>query len=49
MTNYDLNADVLSPYLPNGVELDYYKNTACVSLVGFIFKKQACSIYPSRY
>ena len=38
MANYAVNADVLTPYLPHGVELDYYKNKTYVSLVGFMFK-----------
>ena len=39
MANYDVDPNVLTPYLPNGVELDYYNNKTYVSLVGFIFKK----------
>lgn len=38
MANYEVNPDVLKPYLPNGVELDLYNNKAYVSLVGFMFK-----------
>ncbi len=37
MINYKVNPDVLQPYLPNGVNLDVYKNTCYVSLVGFMF------------
>jgi uncharacterized protein len=39
MANYEVNPNVLIPYLPNGVELDYYNNKTYVSLVGFMFKK----------
>jgi hypothetical protein len=39
MANYEVNPDVLVPYLPNGVELDFYNNKTYVSLVGFMFKK----------
>ena len=37
MANYEVDADVLIPFLPKGVELDYYKNKTYVSLVGFMF------------
>lgn len=39
MANYEVSPDVLTPYLPNGVELDFYNNKTYVSLVGFMFKK----------
>ncbi len=39
MANYEVNADVLKPYLPKGVELDFYNNVTYVSLVGFMFKQ----------
>lgn len=39
MANYAVNPTVLKPYLPNGVELDFYKNKTYVSLVGFMFKQ----------
>ena len=38
MANYEINPDVLKPYLPHGVELDFYNNKTYVSLVGFMFK-----------
>ena len=38
MANYEVNPDVLMPYLPNGVELDFYEGKTYVSLVGFMFK-----------
>ncbi|MEO5996399.1 MAG: DUF2071 domain-containing protein [Chitinophagaceae bacterium] len=39
MANYEVNPDVLTPYLPHGVELDFYENKTYVSLVGFMFKQ----------
>lgn len=39
MANYAVNPAVLKPYLPNGVELDFYNNKSYVSLVGFMFKR----------
>jgi hypothetical protein len=39
VANYEVDPSILKPYLPNGVELDYYKYKTYVSLVGFMFKK----------
>lgn len=39
MANYAVDPEVLKPYLPNGVELDFYNDKTYVSLVGFMFKK----------
>ncbi len=39
MANYEVTPEVLIPYLPNGVELDFYNTKSYVSLVGFMFKK----------
>ncbi len=39
MANYEVNPDVLTPYLPHGVQLDFYNNKAYLSLVGFMFKQ----------
>ena len=39
MANYEVAPDVLTPYLPHGVELDFYNNKPFVSLVGFMFKR----------
>jgi len=39
MANYEVNPCVLQPYLPKGVELDFYNNKTYVSLVGFMFKQ----------
>lgn len=38
MANYEIDPAILLPYLPNGVELDYYHGKTYVSLVGFLFK-----------
>jgi uncharacterized protein YqjF (DUF2071 family) len=39
MANYEVHPDVLTPYLPHGVELDFHNNKTYVSLVGFMFKR----------
>ena len=39
MANYEVDPSILKPYLPKGVELDFYKYKTYVSLVGFMFKK----------
>ena len=39
MANYAVHPDVLTPYLPHGVELDFYQDKTYVSLVGFMFKQ----------
>jgi hypothetical protein len=46
MANYEVNPDVLKPYLPHGVELDFYNNKTYVSLVGFMFKKTSLFSIP---
>lgn len=46
MANYAVNPKVLLPYLPKGVELDFYDGKAMVSLVGFIFKKTSLFSIP---
>lgn len=38
MANYAINPKVLEPYLPNGVDLDFYNGKTYISLVGFLFK-----------
>jgi uncharacterized protein YqjF (DUF2071 family) len=38
MANYEVEPGLLKPYLPHGVELDFYNNKTYVSLVGFMFK-----------
>ncbi len=49
MANYEVNPDVLAPYLPHGVELDFYHNKTFVSLVGFMFKKTSLFSIPIPY
>jgi len=41
MANYEIEAAILLPYLPKGVELDYYDGKTYVSLVGFLFKESS--------
>jgi uncharacterized protein len=38
MANYAVDPKILSQYLPNGVELDYYEGKTYISLVGFMFR-----------
>jgi uncharacterized protein YqjF (DUF2071 family) len=38
MVNYEIDPKYLTPYLPQGVDLDYYNGKTYVSLVGFLFK-----------
>jgi len=38
MANYEIDPELLKPYLPKGVELDYYQGKCYVSLVGFLFQ-----------
>ncbi|MCW3162546.1 YqjF family protein [Chryseobacterium oryctis] len=35
--NYEINPEILTKYLPEGTELDFYKGKCYVSLVGFMF------------
>ena len=37
LANYEIDASILSPYLPYGTELDFWKGKCYVSLVGFMF------------
>lgn len=39
MANYEVPFELLEPYLPNGVELDFYNGKTYLSLVGFLFKQ----------
>ncbi len=39
MANYEVDAQLLKPYVPKGVELDFYNNKTFVSLVVFMFKR----------
>lgn len=38
MANYEIDPNILSPFLPKGVTLDLFDGKAYVSLVGFMFK-----------
>ncbi len=38
MANYAVDPGILQPYLPTGVELDFFEGKTYVSLVGFMFK-----------
>lgn len=38
MANYEVAPALLQPYLPKGLELDYYNGKCYVSLVGFLFQ-----------
>ena len=38
MVNYEIDPKYLLPYLPKGVDLDYYNGKTYISLVGFLFK-----------
>ncbi len=38
LVNYCIDPKLLTPYIPNGTELDLYNNKCYVSLVGFLFK-----------
>ena len=49
MANYEINPRVLLPYLPKGVELDYFHGKTFVSLVGFLFKDSSIFNFPIPY
>jgi len=38
MANYEIEPELLMPYLPKGTELDFYNGKTFVSLVGFLFE-----------
>jgi uncharacterized protein YqjF (DUF2071 family) len=38
MVNYQIDPEILTPYLPKGLQLDLYQGKAYISLVGFMFK-----------
>ncbi len=46
MANYEIDPNILTPYLPNGVTLDYYQEKMYVSLVGFLFKNTSIFSVP---
>lgn len=49
MANYAVPPEVLAPYLPHGVELDYFEGQTFVSLVGFMFKDTRIFNVPIPY
>ena len=46
MVNYEIDPAVLLPYIPKGVELDYFNGKVYVSLVGFLFKDSSIFTIP---
>src|ERR1700733_4846171 len=38
MLNYEVDPEILKPYLPPATELDLWQGKALVSMVGFLFK-----------
>lgn len=38
LLNYEVNPEILKSYIPNGTQIDFYKNKCYISLVGFMFK-----------
>jgi uncharacterized protein len=38
MVNYEIDSQILLPFLPKGVEIDLYNGKCYISLVGFMFK-----------
>ena len=49
MANYAVDPEVLAPFLPKGVELDFYNGNTYVSLVGFMFKNTKLFKIPIPY
>jgi uncharacterized protein YqjF (DUF2071 family) len=49
MVNYEIDNEILLPFLPKGVTLDLYEGKAYVSLVGFMFKKTKIFGVPIPY
>ncbi len=47
MANYEIDPKILEPYLPKGVELDYFEGKTYVSLVGFMFKNTKIFGFPT--
>jgi uncharacterized protein len=39
MANYEIDPEILIPFLPKGVSLDLFNGKAYISLVGFMFKE----------
>jgi uncharacterized protein YqjF (DUF2071 family) len=49
MVNYEIDPEILLPFLPKGVELDLFNGKAYVSLVGFMFKNTKIFKVPIPY
>jgi len=49
MANYAVDPNILTPYLPKGVELDSFEGKFYVSLVGFMFNKTRLFKVPVPY
>ncbi len=49
MVNYEIDPEILLPFLPKGVELDLFNGKAYVSLVGFMFKNTKIFKIPIPY
>lgn len=49
MANYEIDPEILIPFLPKGVELDLYNGKCYISLVGFMFKKTKLFNIPIPY
>ena len=49
MVNYEIDPEVLQPFLPKGVTLDLFDGKAYVSLVGFMFKNTKIFRIPIPY
>ena len=49
MVNYEIDQEILLPFLPKGVELDLFDGKAFVSLVGFMFKNTKIFKVPIPY
>jgi uncharacterized protein len=46
MANYEVNPELLLPYVPVGTELDFFEGKVYVSLVGFMFLKSKIFSFP---
>jgi uncharacterized protein len=49
MANYEIDPEILLPFLPKGVVLDLFNGKCYVSLVGFMFKKTKLFNIPIPY
>lgn len=46
MANYEIDPQVLIPFLPKGVDLDLFEGKCYISLVGFMFKNTKLFTFP---